>query len=348
MSKHVFVTLALMWSGLVWGRAAESAAAPDFKEVFDLVRTHLPGVTETDLNRAAVEGLIERLGGRVQLISPEAAGADTHTPVFAEARVLENDVAWFRVARVAEGMAQELADRLANWSASNRLAGVVLDLRFAGGDDYAAAAAVADLFLTEEKPLLHWGKDSARSTRKFSALRLPVTVLVNRETRGAAEALAALLRDTGAGLLLGGPTAGRARAWEEFPLRSGQRLRIAAAPVKLGDGTPLPDEGLKPDIEVDVPPQQERVLYENPYGPPGETNLLAAAGEDSGAVTNRPVRRFRPTEADLVRARREGRSLTNEPPTREPAPLRPVIRDPALARAVDLIKGLAVVRATRS
>jgi hypothetical protein len=353
MIERAMVAWMLVWT-LAAGRsvaraeaASPAAALPDFQEVFELVRAHLPGVTESELNRAAVEGLLARLEGRVQLAGAAGGATETNAPALAEARLLENEVAWFRVARVADGLAGELADRLSQWSASNRLAGVVLDLRFAGGDDYAAAAAVADLFLTDEKPLLDWGQGVARSAKKFNALRLPAAVLVNRETSGAAEALAAVLREVGAGLILGNRTAGRARTWTEFPLRNGQRLRIAAAPVKLGDGTPLPDGGLKPDIDVAVAPQQERALYENPYGSAADTNLLASAGAETGADTNRPARRFRPTEADLVRARREGRILTNEPPAREPAPMRPVIRDPVLARAVDLIKGLAVVRAAR-
>lgn len=340
------LAVSLFWSRTVARAQAASVAppAPDFKEVYDLVRAHLPGVTEAELNRAAVEGLLSRLEGRVQLVGG-AGVTETNGPVFAEARVLENDVAWFRVARVAEGMARELAESLTRWSASNRLAGVVLDLRFAGGEDYAAAAAVADLFLAEEKPLLDWGQGPVRSEKKFSVLRLPVAVLVNRQTAGAAEALAAVLRETGAGLILGSRTAGRARAWQEFPLRAGQRLRIAIAPVKLGDGSALPEEGIKPDIEVAVSAEQERAVWENPYGAAGELNLSAGVSEETGTATNRLARRFRPTEADLVRARREGRSFTNEPPPREPAPSRPTIRDPVLARAVDLIKGLAVVRA---
>ncbi len=324
-----------------------SPAAPDFKEVFELVRTHLPGLSEAELNRAALEGLLAQLKGRVELLEATNAASEAAAPPVAAARVLETDVAWFRVTRVQNGLAQELARRLTDWSASNRLAGIVLDLRYAEGSDYAAAAAVADLFMTEEKPLLDWGNGPVRSEKKFNALRLPAVVLVNRHTAGAAEALAALLRQSGAGLILGGVTAGRARAWQEFALRSGQRLRVAGAPVKLGDGTPLPDEGLKPDIEVAVPPQQERALYEDPYGSETQTNLLTTAGGPPG-TNNVGGRRFRPTEADLVRARREGRSLTNEPPEREPAPARPLIRDPVLARAVDLIKGLAVVRSGRS
>jgi hypothetical protein len=67
------------------------------------------------------------------------------------------------------------------------------------------------------------------------------------------------------------------------------------------------------------------------------------------AGTNRPARRPRPTEADLVRARREGLPLDAKVVTsREVEPPRPVLQDPALARAVDLLKGLAVVRQGRS
>jgi hypothetical protein len=65
--------------------------------------------------------------------------------------------------------------------------------------------------------------------------------------------------------------------------------------------------------------------------------------------TNRPGRRTRPNEADLVRARREGLSLDGDFPVgRDGEPEKPVIRDPTLARAVDLLKGLAIVRRTRS
>jgi hypothetical protein len=53
------------------------------------------------------------------------------------------------------------------------------------------------------------------------------------------------------------------------------------------------------------------------------------------------------TEADLVRAKiKDGDQDENSAPQLAPQPQ--VIRDPVLARAVDLIKGLAVVRAAHS
>ena len=52
-------------------------------------------------------------------------------------------------------------------------------------------------------------------------------MLVNGETRGAAEALAAALHQAGAGLIIGSPTAGAATSFKEFPLSNGERLRVA-------------------------------------------------------------------------------------------------------------------------
>jgi hypothetical protein len=223
-----------------------------------------------------------------------------------------------------------------------------------GCQDYAEAGAVADLFLSGGQPLLDWGAAAARSTAKTNALKLPVAVLVNRETAAAAEALAAVLRETGAGLVLGGNTAGRAMIAQEFPLKNGQRLRIATAGVKLGNGEVLSARGVKPDIEVAVSVEEEKAYLADPFVELPGTNLLAA-GTASGtnSVTNGTNRlpRRRITEADLVRERREGFDFRTNPTVgveRESVREKPVVQDPVLARALDLIKGLAVVRQSPS
>ena len=144
------------------------------------------------------------------------------------------------------------ARRASKLGATNKLDGVILDLRYAAGDDYASAAATAELFVKKEQPLLNWGNGMVRSKDKSDAISLPVAVLVNRQTAGAAEALAAVLRETGAGLILGSRTAGQAMIAQEFPLKNGERLRIATAPIQLGDGSTLSEQGLKPDIAVEV------------------------------------------------------------------------------------------------
>src|SRR5208282_4163866 len=106
---------------------------------------------------------------------------------------------------------------------------------FADGTDYEAAAKVADCFLNSDRPLLDWQTGSARATKKADAIAAPVAILVNGRTTGAAEALAAVLRDANVGLILGATTAGQASLYKVFPLSNGQELRVAVAPVSLSD-----------------------------------------------------------------------------------------------------------------
>jgi C-terminal processing protease CtpA/Prc len=252
-------------------------------------------------------------------------------------------IAYLRVSGVFQKLDQDVVRCCRAMETTNALHGVVLDLRFADGEDYAAAAAVADLFVTDERDLLDWGNGMVRSTAKTNALTWPVVVLVNGETAGASEALAALLRETGAGLILGSRTLGAAMTAKEFPMTGGQRLLIASTPVKLADGSTLSSAGLTPDIQVDVADADERTYWNDPYG----LKTSSVATNSSGTVTNRVGRRVRTTEADLVRARREGIDLEGElAQPREPEPEVRVIRDTVLSRAVDLLKGLAVVRHT--
>lgn len=340
-----------MLCGLVGISTPARAAAdnpPDFEEVRGLLRAHLTGASDADLNRASVEGLLEGLRGKVQLVGNGGQPvAQADVPVIAKVRVFDGRIAYVRVGKVTSALPGDLKRQCDSLRATNKLIGLVLDLRFASGEDYAAAAAAADSFVASERPLLDWGKGMVKSVENADAPDFPLAVLINSETTGAAEALAAVLREAGAALIFGGKSHGTAMTMEEFPLKNGQRLRIATAPVKLGNGTALTN-GVPPDIEVATPPEAERAFLEDPYLTNTRTNLTTG-DTNAVAATNRPARRTRPNEADLVRARREGLSLDGELATsRDNEPEAPVLRDPALARAVDVLKGLAVVRRARS
>ncbi len=330
---------------------SEPASAPDFKEVYEAVRAHMSGISEADLNRAAVQGLVSALGPKVLLLATGAkAQSPAESPLVSRSVLVDGEIAYVRVARVSEGLAGAVRENCQKVSLTNKLKGVVLDLRYASGDDYAAAAATADLFVKKELPLLDWGKGLVRSKAKDDAISVPVAVLVNRATAGAAEALAAAMRETGAGLVLGGKTAGQAMIAQDFPLKNGDRLRIATAAVQLGDGSPMSWQGLKPDITVEVSAEEERAYYADPFKSPGRGEVSAGTAlslTNAAGVTNRPMRRPRFNEAELVRERREGLSEADLTGAREREPDRPVVQDPALARALDLLKGLAVVRQSR-
>lgn len=322
--------------------AVESSATPDLKEVESVLREHLAGATDESLNRAAVEGLLLALKGRVLLETNAGASAAAPAatgPCVAKQRIFDGGVAYVQVKQVADALPGEIAAAFKRLSATNKLTGFVLDLRYAEGTDYAAAAHTVDLFLSKEVPLLNAGQGLLRSAAKTDAIQLPVVALMNAETGGAAEAIAAMLRQTGTGLLIGTRTAGHAGVMSDFKLSNGQTLRLLTASVQLGDAKTIPATGVTPDIEVKVNPDDEQRFYANPFA-----STRAAEDGSTNAIADSP-KRVRLTEADLVREHRtDGDGEGDVAPLGRTGPDGPVIQDPALARGIDLLKGLAVVR----
>ena len=337
-------------------RGAAGAEAADFKEVYELLRANLAGADAAGLNRAAVTGLLSQLDSQVSLVG-EAGGATAATNGLpgVKTAMFEGAFAYLRISQVGPGTDQLLKSAYEGLAATNRLKGLVIDLRFSGGQNYAAAASMADSFFSKEQPMIDWGEGLKKSAPKEKAWTLPLAILVNRKTSGAAEAFAGILRQAEIGLLIGSNTAGRANIAKEFELRNGQRLRIATAPVKVGDGKPMPAEGLKPDIRVEVAAEDEQAHLEDAFKPLDKISATprvraASTNQLSDAGTNRTSRR-RINEADLVRMLREGQNPdgeTNSVTAKDLESSKPLVQDPALARAIDLLKGLAVVQQFRS
>jgi hypothetical protein len=142
----------------------------------------------------------------------------------------------------------------------------------------------------------------------LAAKKLPLTILVNSDTQGTATALASKLRQSRLGLIFGSPTL-----------------------------------GLKPDITVAIDTNNEKTFLNDPYAAlsTNQTSLLIGTNDIMPYVDHT-------SEAQLVDERRkDGADDDTTPPAPRAEPPRPVIHDPVLARAVDLIKGLAVIRAAR-
>lgn len=317
---------------------------PDFEEVYGIVRSNLTEVAPADLNRSAVQGLLNELRSRVTLMT-NAEGSAVSTNLVTRAVVFDDLYCYIRIARVADDLAKQIRSAFAELQKSHRIKGLTLDLRYADGHDYAAAAAAADVFIRDEKPLLNWGASDARSTAKTNAITVPLAILVNQQTAGAAEALAAALREAEAGLVIGSQTAGQAYLFKEFKLSHGQQLRIAAGAIRVGAGRELSKAGLNPDIRINISGEEEKVYFEDPYKvlPRWSGGFSRMATNEVAGIfsTNRGPRR-RLNESDLVRMQREGIAPMAAETARETP--KAVVNDPALARAIDFLKGLILVQ----
>jgi len=349
--------------------AVPNLPLPKFDDVYQVLSNHLEGVTAEELNLAAVKGLLDQLGPRVCLVEPDAPGtawgmtissanfglprvepsasraASSNAAPLAQSRIFDSNFACIRVAAVAPDLpaAFRAAYREMTETNKGKIKGLVLDLRFAGGFDYPAAAKVADCFLNSDRPLLNWQSGSARATTKTDAIKVPVAILVNAQTSGAAEALAAVLREAGVGLILGAQTAGQASIFKEFALQNGLRLRVAVGQVSLGAGKGLTG-GVAPDIAIASSLEDQRAYLLDPYKvlhPPETAKTSIAANP----VADLP----RLNETELIREHKSGEEADEAPVSRnlDAPPLGPVMADPVLARALDLLKGLAVVEPAR-
>jgi len=341
LSPHFGVGLAVLALVFSPRAQADSGTSPDFKEVQSVLLEHLAGATESQMNQVAVKGLLHELQGRVRLImAEEALDTNNATLLVLSGRQFDGGVGYVRVKDVEAGLDGAISSVVGRLMASNKLVGLVLDLRYAKGGDYAAAASAVDLFLAHEVPLMNAGQGLVSSKEKENALKLPVVALLNRETTGAAEALGAMLRKSGVGLLIGQSTAGRAGITKDYQLSTGQILRVMTAPIQLGDAKAISPDGVKPDVEVAVDAEAEQKYYDDPYVRLNGNSEIRAGSDGEGESS-----RVRVTEADLVREKRGDGDLEQLAGARVKAEERaPKVTDPALARAIDLLKGLAVVR----
>jgi hypothetical protein len=194
--------------------------------------------------------------------------------------LLNNDILCIRAASIPDNFAEQLqADQ-----PTNKLAGAVLDLRFAGGDQTVPAANL------------------------FSGQKFPLVILVNGETTGGAAKLATELRADGRGIIIGSTNV---------------------------SGT------VTPDIAVAVNSAAEKKFQEDPFARPTNDHANLVATNDLLPFVDHM------SEAELVSKRAKDGEL-DEPDIPRAEPAQPVIHDPELARAVDLLKALEIFHPSHS
>ena len=137
---------------------------------------------------------------------------------------------------------------------SEGAASFVLDLRDNPGGYLTKAVDVASLFI-RSGVVVEIDTLDAKTTKQVSgdaATDAPLVVLVNGNTAGAAEVLAAALHDTGRATLAGTATMGKGSVQVTKPLSFGGALRYTAARYVSPSGYLIDNAGVAPDVTVTV------------------------------------------------------------------------------------------------
>lgn len=144
-----------------------------------------------------------------------------------------------------------IADHIAEQPAP---AAVILDLRGNSGGDADVIAKVAGLFFAENRLLVrriaaHASDQSTRGAGPHSWLG-PLAVLVGPNSASGAEALAALIDESGRGLTVGQRTAGALTGAADYPLPDGGMISVAEFDIRTAAGRRLEGTGFTPKVPV--------------------------------------------------------------------------------------------------
>jgi len=217
---------------------------------------------DQEIDRATLQGLLTRLHGGVMLLPGKTTNAET-APFYSE--VLENHIGYVRIGSLSPDNLGALDKAMSDF-ATKKIDAMVIDLRATSSNDFNLAAEMTKRFVPKGKTLWTLRKTAAHQDRTFTNDRDPVfqgttMVLLDGETSGPAEGMAAALKAHDQALLIGQPSAGRAVEYSDFPLTSGKVLRVAVAEVIGPNGLSLFPDGVKPDLPVELSLAQKHQIF---------------------------------------------------------------------------------------
>ena len=314
----------------------DAMGSADLQQAIQLLKTNYvnpEALSETELDRAMLHGVMERLGPGAMIFAERAPQSNESTnPFFGE--VLEGHIAYLRLGALTPPNLQALDANL-QAARAKKVDAAVIDLRASPAtNDFAVAAEFAKRFTPKGKPLFSLRKANAKQERAFSADRDPaydgvMIVLADGETSGPAEAIAGLLRLHKKALVIGQPTAGQAVEYSDLALNGGRILRVAVAEALLPEGRSLFPGGVKPDLPVEMPLADKRVVFQQSL----EKGMSPFIFEAERPHLN---------EAALLAGRNPEIEAMEAAQRRRASGEKPLARDLVLQRAIDVVTSLAI------
>jgi len=239
---------------------------------------------------------------------------------------LEDKVGYVRVTQFNEQATAGIEKAVAKFheELGDDMQGLVLDLRNNPGGLLDQAVGVSDLFL-DQGEIVSTRSRRPEDTQRFNARPgdviedLPMVVLINGGSASASEIVAGALQDHQRAILLGTKSFGKGSVQTIIPLAGRGAMKLTTARYYTPSGRSIQQVGIEPDIEVQLArienvdlPHQRR-----------EADLRGALenGDEPAA---------------------DDEAVPEEAPDGVEIPAEAVGQDYQLARAVDLLRGIAL------
>ncbi|HZE81326.1 MAG TPA: S41 family peptidase [Candidatus Polarisedimenticolia bacterium] len=228
----------------------------------DIIET-VEGLSTHDLSLAAVKShLVGEPGSRLELIIIRTRKIEPQKitvvrdvislPAVTEQMAADN-TGVIKAQVLTKGKAAEIADKIKSLQKKGAKK-LVLDLRNNSEGDEDEGVAVANLFLGKGNIGSLQGQKVEKVTYSADPQKkitdLPLAVIVNRGTAGAAELVAAAILDNTRGDVLGDKTFGEGSVQKLIEVPDGSALILSVAKYYTSNGKVIQDTGITPNIPV--------------------------------------------------------------------------------------------------
>jgi carboxyl-terminal processing protease len=228
----------------------------------DIIET-VEGLSTHDLSLAAVKNHLNgEPGSRLELtiirtrkIEPQKITVVRDVvalPAVTE-QLTAGDVGVIKAQVLSKGKAQEIAEKIKSLQKKGAKK-LILDLRYDSEGDEDEGVAVANLFLGKGTIGALQGQKYEKVTYTADPQKkitdLPLVVLVNRGSAGAAELVAAAIMDNQRGDVLGDKTFGEGSVQKLIEVPDGSALILSVAKYYTPNGKIIQENGVTPNIQV--------------------------------------------------------------------------------------------------
>src|SRR5580693_6137400 len=168
-------------------------------------------------------------------------------------KMMEDGIGYVKVDALTKGKAQEIALKIKSLERSGAKK-LVLDLRNTSEGEESEGVATANLFLNHGTITYLQGQKFPREAFNADAAKavtsLPVAVLVNKGTAGAAEIVAAALLENARGDVVGDKTFGDGSVQKTIEMQDGSALILSVAKYYTPGGKAIQDNSITPNVLV--------------------------------------------------------------------------------------------------
>jgi carboxyl-terminal processing protease len=177
-------------------------------------------------------------------------------------KLYQDDIGYIKIRNFSKNTSSDL-DKALEELGGKGITKLILDVRNNPGGLLNQAVEVTDRFLNKENLIVYTkGRSDEQNMRftshdKVAGVSYPLIILVNGGSASASEIVAGALQDLNRAIILGTQTFGKGSVQTIIPLSDGSALRLTTARYYTPSGRVIQENGIEPDIIVEMKPRDE-------------------------------------------------------------------------------------------